>query len=115
MRDAAIKLNEYQKKGDSIIFFHQYDFLFKAWLDLCANRVTEEEFVQVGDVDSPFPLYDENKKDANNFFSELKNNRFPEEKVIVIDQDAWNLFLTKKEQSEIWKKLDSSSKVLILI
>jgi hypothetical protein len=46
-------------------------------------------------------LYDKNKKDTNTFFSELKNNNLPEEKIIVIDKDAWNYFLTEKEQSEI--------------
>ena len=115
LKDTAIKLNEYQSNWDSIIFFHQYDFLFKAWLALCANKITEEDFIKIGDVDSPFPLYDKNKKDADIFFSELKNNNLPEEKIIVIDKDAWKYFLTEKEQSEIWKNLDNSSKVLMLI
>lgn len=115
LKDAAIKLNEYQSKWDSIIFFHQYDFLFKARLALCANKITEEDFIKIGDVDSPFPLYDKNKKDTNTFFSELKNNNLPEEKIIVIDKDAWNYFLTEKEQSEIWKNLDHTPKVLMLI
>jgi hypothetical protein len=115
LKDAAMKLDEYQKSWDSISFFHQYDFLFKAWLALCANEITEEDFIKIGDVDSPFSLYDENKKDANTFFSELKNSNFPKEKIIVIDQDAWNLFLTGKEQSEIWKNLDDNWKLLMLI
>ena len=48
-------------------------------------------------------------------FGSLINKNFPEEDVILIDQDAWNLFLTKKEQDEIEKHLNSNSKILYLV
>ena len=81
-------------------FFHQYDFLFKARLSFCAQEISEEEFVQIGDVDSQFQLYDENKKNAKEYFESLKKQDFPED-VFVIDQAARNLFLTKEEQKEM--------------
>jgi hypothetical protein len=88
--------------------------LFKAWLLLCAEKISEEDFVQIGDVDSQFQLFDENRKNAEEYFSSLKNNSF-EEDVFVVDQDAWDLFLTEKEQNEILEKLNSTSKKLYLI
>jgi hypothetical protein len=96
------------------VFFHQYDFLFKAWLDFCIQKITEEDFVQLGDVESQFQLHDENKKDTLDFFSCLKNNDFSEN-VYVIDQDARNFFLTKKEQNEVLENLKKDSKKIYLI
>jgi hypothetical protein len=89
--------------------------LFKAWLALCAWEISEEEFVQIWDSESSIQLYNENKKDARKYFESLINKDFPEEDVILIDQDAWNLFLTKKEQDEIEKHLNSNSKILYLV
>jgi hypothetical protein len=89
--------------------------LFKAWLALCAWEISEEEFVQIWDSESNIKLYNENTKDAHTYFESLINKDFPEEDVILIDQDAWNLFLTKKEQDEIEKHLNSNSKILYLV
>ena len=114
LKDTALKLKNHQENWASIAFFHQYDFLFKAWLLLCAEKISEEDFVQIGDVDSQFQLFDENRKNAEEYFSSLKKNSF-EEDVFVVDQDAWDLFLTEKEQNEILEKLNSTSKKLYLI
>lgn len=114
LKDMALQLKDHQEKWDSMAFFHQYDFLFKARLSFCAQEISEEEFVQIGDVDSQFQLYDENKKNAKEYFESLKKHDFPED-VFVIDQAARNLFLTEKEQKEIQEQLASSSKKLYLI
>ena len=114
LKDTALQIKNHQEKWESISFFHQYDFLFNAWLALCAQEISEEEFVQIGDVDSQFQLYDENKKNAKEYFESLKKHDFPED-VFVIDQAARNLFLTEKEQKEIQEQLASSSKKLYLI
>ena len=76
--------------------------------------MSEEEFVQIGDVESQFKLYNENKKNAKEYFSALKNKDFSEN-VFVIDQDAWNFFLTEKEQEEILDNLASDSKKIYLV
>ena len=114
LKEAALQIKNHQEKWDNISFFHQYDFLFKAWLALCAQEISEEEFVQIGDVDSQFKLYDENKKNAKEYFNALKNRDFTED-VFVIDQDAWNFFLTEKEQKEVLENLASGSKKIYLI
>ena len=114
LKDTALQIKNHQEKWESISFFHQYDFLFNAWLALCAQEISEEEFVQIGDVDSQFKLYDENKKNAKEYFNALKNRDFTED-VFVIDQDAWNFFLTEKEQKEVLEKLASDSKKIYLI
>lgn len=114
LKDTALQIKNHQEKWDNISFFHQYDFLFKAWLALCAQEISEEEFVQIGDVDSQFKLYDENKMNAKGYFNALKNNSFSED-VYVIDQDAWNFFLTEKEQKEVLENLASDSKKIYLI
>lgn len=115
LKDTALKLKNHQENWASIAFFHQYDFLFKAWLSLCAWEISEEEFVQIWDSESNIQLYNENKKNAHTYFESLINKDYPEEDVILIDQDAWNLFLTKKEQDEIEKHLNSNSKILYLV
>ena len=114
LKDTALQIKNHQEKWDNISFFHQYDFLFKARLALCAQEISEEEFVQIGDVDSQFKLYDENKMNAKEYFNALKNNSFSED-VYVIDQDAWNFFLTEKEQKEVLENLASDSKKIYLI
>ena len=114
LKDTALQIKNHQGKWDNISFFHQYDFLFKAWLALCAQEISEEEFVQIGDVDSQFKLYDENKMNAKEYFNALKNNSFSED-IYVIDQDAWNFFLTEEEQKEVLENLASDSKKIYLI
>ena len=114
LKDTALQIKNHQGIWDNISFFHQYDFLFKAWLALCAQEISEEEFVQIGDVDSQFKLYDENKMNAKEYLNALKNNSFSED-VYVIDQDAWNFFLTEKEQKEVLENLASDSKKIYLI
>lgn len=115
LKNIALQLKEYQENWDSISFFHQYDFLFKAWLALCNEEISEEEFVQIWDVDSKSKLYDENKKDSHEYFELLKNKELPNEKIIMIDQDAWNFFLTKNEQDDISNHLKLNSKILYLV
>ena len=115
LKSIALQLEKYQKEWNTISFFHQYDFLFKAWLALCAWEISEEEFVQIWDSESNIQLYNEDKKNTHTYFESLINKNFPEEDVILIDQDAWNLFLTKKEQDEIEKHLNSNSKILYLV
>ena len=114
LKDIALQLKDHQERWDSMTFFHQYDFLFKARLSFCAQEISEEEFVQIGDVDSQFKLYDENKMNAKEYFNALKNNSFSED-IYVIDQDAWNFFLTEKEQKEVLENLASDSKKIYLI
>lgn len=114
LKDIALQLKDHQERWDSMTFFHQYDFLFKARLSFCAQEISEEEFVQIGDVDSQFKLYDESKRNAKEYFELLKKQDFSED-IFVIDQAARNLFLTEKEQKEIQEQLASSSKKLYLI
>ncbi len=114
LKDMAIQLKKHQEKWDNIAFFHQYDFLFKAWLALCAEEISEEDFVQIGDVDSSFQLYDESKRTAQEYFDNLKN-KDTEEDVFVIDENAWNLFLTEKEQDEVLEHLKANDKKIYLI
>jgi len=114
LKDMALQLKAHQERWDSMTFFHQYDFLFKARLSFCAQEISEEEFVQIGDVDSQFKLYDESKRNAKEYFELLKKQDFSED-IFVIDQAARNLFLTEKEQKEIQEQLASSSKKLYLI
>ena len=115
LKNIALQLKKYQEHWDSISFFHQYDFLFKAWLAFCAEEISEEEFVQIWDVDSQSSLYNEDQKNAQEYFELLKNKKYPEENIILIDQDAWNYFLTKNEQDEISNHLKSNSKILYLV
>ena len=42
-------------------------------------------------------------------------NKIPEQEVFVIDQDAWNLFLSEKNKKELEKKLAQSQKKLYFI
>jgi len=114
LKKTALQIKDHQEKWDNISFFHQYDFLFKAWLAFCNQEMSEEEFVQIGDVESQFKLYNENKKNAKEYFSALKNKDFSEN-VFVIDQDAWKFFLTEKEQEEILDNLASDSKKIYLV
>ena len=77
-------------------------------------RISEEDFVQIGDVDSSFQLYDESKRTAQEYFDNLKN-KDTEEDVFVIDENAWNLFLTEKEQDEVLEHLKANDKKIYLI
>lgn len=98
----------------TIYFAHRYNYLLMAWYALLWWKMEIEEFIQIWDVDSAFPLYLPQQKTSKELIEELKNWIFPQEDILILDAIAWKVFLTPEEEKTLIAQLDAQKKKVIL-
>lgn len=49
-------VTQQQSRGREIYIFHRYAAIFYGYLDLLSNKITPEQFLSIGDIDSPYFL-----------------------------------------------------------
>ena len=72
LTELATALSEAHQAGKTVLIAHRYAFLLNAWLKLYSGEIEPEEFVLIGDVDSAFPLLQEEQETSKEFIEKLK-------------------------------------------
>ena len=101
-----------QEQGKCIKIAHRHHALLEGWLLLLAGKLSPEEFVQIGDVESALPLWKE--EGSRELLQQLQSWMLPEEELIIIDERAWKLFLSPDQQQKLLHLLEKENKAVIV-
>lgn len=100
------------EQGKRIKIAHRHQVLLEGRLFLLAGKLSPEEFVQIGDVESDFPLWKE--EGSRELLQQLQSSMLPEEELIIIDERAWMLFLSPDQQQKLLDLLEKENKAVIV-
>ena len=100
------------QQGKRIKIAHRHQVLLEGRLLLLAGKLSPEEFVQIGDVESALPLWKE--EGSRELLQQLQSWMLPEEELIIIDERAWKLFLGPDQQQELLDLLEKENKAVIV-
>ena len=100
------------QQGKRIKIAHRHQVLLEGRLLLLAGKLSPEEFVQIGDVESALPLWKE--EGSRELLQQLQSWMLPEEELIIIDERAWNLFLSPDQQQQLLHLLEKENKAVIV-
>lgn len=100
------------QQGKRIKIAHRHQVLLEGRLLLLAGKLSPEEFVQIGDVESDFPLWKE--EGSCELLQQLQSWMLPEEELIIIDERAWKLFLSPDQQQKLLDLLEKENKAVIV-
>lgn len=93
-------------------FFHRYGVIFQAYWDLLVSKISLEEFLSVGDIDSQYLLNDFSQ--TTDFVTLQKNNSLPSNSAIIFDQKLFETIFSSAVQQEILEDLESKNSLLQL-
>ena len=100
------------QQGKRIKIAHRHQVLLEGRLLLLAGKLSPEEFVQIGDVESALPLWKE--EGSRELLQQLQSWMLPEEELIVIDERVWKLFLSPDQQQKLLHLLEKENKAVIV-
>ena len=100
------------QQGKRIKIAHRHQVLLEGRLLLVAGKLSPEEFVQIGDVESALPLWKE--EGSRELLQQLQSWMLPEEELIIIDERAWKLFLSPDQQQQLLHLLEKENKAVIV-
>lgn len=100
------------QQGKRIKIAHRHQVLLEGRLLLLAGKLSPEEFVQIGDVESALPLWKE--EGSRDLLQQLQSWMLPEEELIIIDERAWKLFLSPDQQQKLLHLLEKQNKAVIV-
>lgn len=100
------------QQGKRIKIAHRHQVLLEGRLLLLAGKLSPEEFVQIGDVESALPLWRE--EGSRELLQQLQSWMLPEEELIIIDERAWKFFLSPDQQQKLLDLLEKENKAVIV-
>ena len=100
------------QQGKRIKIAHRHQVLLEGRLLLLAGKLSPEEFVQIGDVESALPLWKE--EGSRDLLQQLQSWMLPEEELTIIDERAWKLFLSPDQQQQLLHLLEKENKAVIV-